>query len=138
MTSGASAVAGGNGAGERGPGADDDAAALRRAASEIRHHLLVERVHDYAIFLMDRDGVITHWGEGAQRIKEFTPEQIVGHHLSELYPPGGAEDGTAEEPLRAAAEQGEYIGKGTRIFPMDNGDRHAKNPVVARSSKRGH
>jgi PAS domain S-box-containing protein len=79
------------------------------------YHLMVERVHEYALFLMDADGVITHWGEGAQRIKEFKPEEVLGKHLSFLYPPGGAEDGTAEEHLRQAAETGEYIGEGTRV-----------------------
>ncbi|HEX8906876.1 MAG TPA: ATP-binding protein, partial [Longimicrobiaceae bacterium] len=83
--------------------------------TEVRYHLVVERVHDYAVFLMDPDGVITHWGEGARRIKGFDPAEIVGKHLKTLYPAGGAEDGTAEEHLRIAAEQGEYIGEGTRI-----------------------
>ncbi|HEX2093930.1 MAG TPA: ATP-binding protein [Longimicrobiaceae bacterium] len=81
----------------------------------MQYHLFVERVRDYAIFLMDRDGVITHWGEGAVRMKEFTPEEVVGRHLRMLYPPGGAEDGTADEHLRIAAEQGEYIGEGMRV-----------------------
>ena len=83
-------------------------------ADELAHRLLVERVHDYAIFLMDRHGVITHWGEGAERIKEFSPEEVLGRHLSALYPPEGSEDGTAEEHLRHAAEHGEYIGEGMR------------------------
>ncbi|HEX8242490.1 MAG TPA: histidine kinase dimerization/phospho-acceptor domain-containing protein, partial [Longimicrobium sp.] len=117
MTSGGSAGSGGNGdgAGERSSGGRGNAAERPREPSEVQYHLLVERVHDYAIFLMDPDGVITHWGEGAQRIKDYTPAEIVGRHLRVLYPPGGAEDGTAEEHLRIAAEQGEYIGEGTRI-----------------------
>ncbi|HEU0012645.1 MAG TPA: ATP-binding protein [Longimicrobium sp.] len=82
--------------------------------TELQYRLLVERVHDYAIFLMDRDGFVTHWGEGAERIKEFAPEQVVGRHLSFLYPPEGAEDGTAEEHLDHAAQHGEYIGEGMR------------------------
>jgi PAS domain S-box-containing protein len=82
--------------------------------SEIPYHLMVERVHEYAVFLMDAGGRITHWGEGAERMKEFTADEVVGKHLAFLYPPGGAEDGTAEDHLRYAAEHGEYIGEGTR------------------------
>ena len=76
---------------------------------------LAENVRDYAIFLMDPDGVITFWGEGARLIKWWTKEQAEGAHLRLLYPPGGSEDGTAEEHLRAAAERGEYTGEGQRI-----------------------
>jgi PAS domain S-box-containing protein len=83
--------------------------------TELQYHLFVERVRDYAIFLVDPDGFISHWGEGATRMKEFTPEQVVGRHLRMLYPPGGAEDGTAEEHLRIAEETGEYVGEGTRL-----------------------
>ena len=83
--------------------------------TELQYHLFVERVHDYAIFLMNADGVVTHWGEGAVRMKEFAPEEIVGRHLRELYPPGGAEDGTADEHLEEAARDGEYVGEGMRL-----------------------
>jgi PAS domain S-box-containing protein len=83
--------------------------------TELQYHLFVERVHDYAIFLMNPDGVITHWGEGAVRMKEFSPGEIVGRHLRDLYPPGGAEDGTADEHLDQAAAEGEYVGEGLRV-----------------------
>ena len=83
--------------------------------TELQYRLLVESVRDYGIFLMDADGIITHWGEGAERVKGFTAEETVGHHLSMLYPPGGGEDGTAEEHLRIAATEGEYMGEGHRL-----------------------
>ena len=76
---------------------------------------LAENVRDYAIFLLDPDGVITFWGEGARLIKWWTKEQAEGAHLRLLYPDGGAEDGTAEEHLREAAETGEYTGEGQRV-----------------------
>jgi len=82
--------------------------------AELPYRLMVERVHDYALFLMDASGRITHWGEGAQRMKGYTPAEVLGKHLSFLYPEGGAEDGTAEEHLAYAREHGEYIGEGTR------------------------
>lgn len=76
---------------------------------------LAENVRDYAIFLMNPEGVITFWGEGARLIKWWTKDQAEGAHLRLLYPSGGSEDGTAEEHLRQAAERGEYTGEGHRV-----------------------
>ena len=76
---------------------------------------LADNVRDYAIFLMNPDGVITYWGEGARLIKWWTQDEAEGSHLRLLYPPGGAEDGTAEQHLRDAAEHGEYTGEGRRV-----------------------
>jgi PAS domain S-box-containing protein len=95
---------------------------LRPPASQDRHrstdeqyHLLVERVRDYAIFLLDSEGYITDWGEGARRMKGYTTEEAIGRHLSTLYPDGGSDDGTADEHLRRAAAAGEYTGEGRRV-----------------------
>src|SRR5690348_16056162 len=74
-----------------------------------------DNVRDYAIFLMDPDGIITFWGEGARLIKWWTKDEAEGSHLRLLYPAGGSEDGTAEEHLRQAAERGEYTGEGQRV-----------------------
>ncbi len=74
-----------------------------------------DNVRDYAIFLMDPDGVITFWGEGARLIKWWTKDEAEGAHLRLLYPVGGSEDGTAEQHLRLAAERGEYTGEGQRV-----------------------
>jgi PAS domain S-box-containing protein len=76
---------------------------------------LAEGVRDYAIFLMDVEGVITFWGEGARLMKWWTREEAEGGHLRLLYPPGGSEDGTAEAHLVEAAERGEYTGEGQRV-----------------------
>jgi PAS domain S-box-containing protein len=76
---------------------------------------LADNVRDYAIFLMDPEGVITFWGEGARLIKWWTKDEAEGGHLRMLYPARGSEDGTAEEHLRQAAERGEYTGEGQRV-----------------------
>jgi PAS domain S-box-containing protein len=76
---------------------------------------LAENVHDYAIFLMDINGVITYWGESARLIKWWTKEEAEDAHLRLLYPEGGSEDGTAEDHLQQAAASGEYVGEGQRI-----------------------
>jgi PAS domain S-box-containing protein len=76
---------------------------------------LADNVRDYAIFLMDTDGIITFWGEGARLLKGWTKDQAEGAHLRLLYRPGGSEDGTADLHLRLAAESGEYCGEGQRV-----------------------
>ena len=76
---------------------------------------LAENVRDYAIFLMDPDGVITYWGERARHVKWWTKPQAEGAHLRFLYPDGGSEDGTAEAHLAQAAAKGEYVGEGQRV-----------------------
>ena len=58
--------------------------------------LVAENVRDYAIFLMDVNGIIRCWGESARLMKWWTRQQAEGGHLRMLYPDGGSEDGTAE------------------------------------------
>ena len=96
---------------------EDDSALTRQAlwATNPAFAALAENVRDYAVFLLDRDGVITFWGEGAHLIKWWTKEEAEGAHLRLLYPEGGAEDGTAEEHLRQAEINGEYQGEGRRV-----------------------
>jgi PAS domain S-box-containing protein len=76
---------------------------------------LVDYVREYAVFIIDPDGIIQLWGESARLMKWWTKEQAQGSHLRLLYPDGGAEDGTAEEHLQLAAERGEYTGEGRRV-----------------------
>jgi PAS domain S-box-containing protein len=76
---------------------------------------LADNVRDYGIFLMDADGIIRYWGEGARLMKWWTKEHTEGGHLRMLYPDGGSEDGTAEAHLQTALERGEYTGEGQRV-----------------------
>src|SRR3954470_17305803 len=82
---------------------------------ELIYTLLAENVRDYAIFLMDANGIIRCWGESARLMKWWTRQQAEGAHLRMLYPDGGSEDGTAEEHLQTAADTGEYTGEGHRV-----------------------
>lgn len=77
--------------------------------------LLAENVRDYAVFLMDTNGLIRCWNEGARLMKWWTWPQVEGAHLRILYKDGGSEDGTAEAHLQIAAETGEYTGEGNRV-----------------------
>jgi PAS domain S-box-containing protein len=89
-----------------------------RANPELMHRAfaaLAEGVRDYAVFLMDADGIIRFWGEGARLLKRWSKEEAEGAHLRFLYLDGGSEDGTAEEHLRTSAKTGEYVGEGNRV-----------------------
>jgi PAS domain S-box-containing protein len=70
-------------------------------ASKERLATLLENLPDYAIFLVDPDGVVIEWTEGAERVKGYTPEEIVGQHFSLFYTP---EDQAARVPDRILAE----------------------------------
>jgi hypothetical protein len=82
---------------------------------EMLFTLLADNVRDYAVFLMDINGIIRCWGESARLMKWWSRPQAEGSHLRFLYKDGGSEDGTAEAHLQAAAEQGEYTGEGHRV-----------------------
>ena len=58
----------------------------RLRVSEERFRMMVEGVRDYAIFLLDPAGYVVTWNEGAQRIKGYSPDEIIGKHMSQFYP----------------------------------------------------
>jgi PAS domain S-box-containing protein len=74
--------------------------------SEERFRLLVDRVQDYAIFAMDPQGRITTWNVGAERVKGWRADEIIGQHLRVLYPPDARERGDPERHLREAEAHG--------------------------------
>ena len=80
--------------------------------SSLLYTLVSENVRDYAIFLLDPNGIITCWGESARLMKWWTRRQAEGAHLRMLYPDGGSEDGTAEAHLLQAPEAGDTPAKG--------------------------
>ena len=82
--------------------------------AEQRFRILVQGVTDYAIFMLDPDGVVTNWNAGAQRIKGYTPEEIVGEHFSRFYTPEDAEAGVPKRAIETAREAGRYEGEGWR------------------------
>ena len=64
--------------------------------------LLVDSVRDYAIFLLDPNGNILTWNRGAERIKGYSPDEIIGRHFSTFYPSEDVAAGKPEEELRVA------------------------------------
>jgi PAS domain S-box-containing protein len=83
--------------------------------SEERFRLLVEGVKDYAIFMLDADGYVTTWNEGARRIKGYEAEEIVGEHFSVFYTEEHVERDHPGEELRIAAAEGTYEEEGIRV-----------------------
>ena len=83
--------------------------------SEQRFRLLVQGVTDYAIYMLSPEGVVTNWNVGAERIKGYSYNEIVGQHFSRFYTD---EDRLAGVPVRAlgmAAEAGRYESEGWRV-----------------------
>jgi PAS domain S-box-containing protein len=83
--------------------------------TERRFRLLVEGVTDYAIYMLDPTGHVANWNPGAERIKGYTREQIIGRHFSSFYT---AEDRNGDRPQKAlaiAAETGKYEAEGWRV-----------------------
>ncbi|WP_158915852.1 PAS domain-containing sensor histidine kinase [Caulobacter sp. S45] len=97
-------------------------------ASEQRFRLLVQGVRDYAIYMLDPEGRVTNWNAGAQAIKGYTAEEIVGQHFSRFYT---EEDRAAGMPVRALATaiaEGKFEGEAQRI--RKNGERFWANVVI--------
>lgn len=83
--------------------------------SEQQFRLLVQSVTDYAIYMLAPDGRVTNWNLGAQRIKGYRPEEVIGQHFSMFYTP---EDREADEPQRAleiATREGRFENKAWRV-----------------------
>ena len=83
--------------------------------SEERFRLLVEGVKDYAIFMLDPQGHVATWNAGAQRIKGYRAEEIVGEHFSVFYTDADIERRYPDEELRIAAAEGSYEDEGLRV-----------------------
>ncbi|MBS3649203.1 PAS domain S-box protein [Pseudaminobacter sp. 19-2017] len=88
-------------------------AALKR--SEEQFKLLVQGVTDYAIYMLNKDGTIASWNVGAQRIKGYSPEEIIGQHFSRFYPPEDRARGEPEKGLKIATEEGRFEKEAWRI-----------------------
>jgi PAS domain S-box-containing protein len=82
---------------------------------EDRFRLLVESVKDYAIYLLDPEGVITSWNAGAAEIKGYAPGEVVGHHFAMFFPPAARAAGRPAELLAIAAARGRVEEEAPRV-----------------------
>ena len=94
-----------------------DARAAEEAlrASEARFRMLVDCVSDYAIFRLDPEGRVASWNAGAERIKGYAAEEILGRHFSEFFPAEDREQGKPRRLLGSAAELGRVEDEGWRV-----------------------
>jgi PAS domain S-box-containing protein len=101
--------------------------ALRQ--SEARLRLMIESVRDYAIYMLDPDGRVASWNTGAQTLKGYTADEIVGEHFSRFFTP---EDIASSKPVREleiAAEQGRFEDEAWRV--RKDGGRFWANVVIS-------
>jgi PAS domain S-box-containing protein len=80
-----------------------------------RYRLLVEGVVDYAIYMLDPNGIVISWNNGARRFKGYQDWEIIGRHFSTFYPPEDQQAGLPERALEIARHEGKYEAEGWRI-----------------------
>jgi PAS domain S-box-containing protein len=90
----------------------DKSGALK--ASEERYHKMIAEVEDYAILLLDRDGVIQNWNVGAEKIKGYKESEIVGRHFRVFYTPEDRVAALPERLIDEASKMGKAIHEGWR------------------------
>ncbi len=86
---------------------------LRNSQEQFR--LLVDGVTDYAIYLLNRNGTVASWNSGAQRIKGYTQDEIVGQHFSRFYTEKDKSAGLPERALEIAEREGRFEKEGRRV-----------------------
>ena len=99
---------------------------LRQSAEQFR--LLVEGVKDYAIFMLDPQGVIITWNAGAERIKGYRADEILGEHFSRFYMRDAVARGWPQYELRVATAEGRFEDEGWRL--RKDGSRFWANVVI--------
>ncbi len=96
--------------------------------SEERFRLMTARVKEYAIFMLDPDGHVISWNEGASRIKGYAAEEIIGQHFSRFYPAEDIAKGKPDYELEIAAARGQFEDEGWRV--RKDGSRFWANVVI--------
>jgi PAS domain S-box-containing protein len=85
-----------------------------RRQAELRYRLLVEGVLDYAIFSLDSEGHVGSWNLGAERLKGYKAEEIIGRHFSIFYSEADRQAGLPQKVLDTASTEGHFEGEGWR------------------------
>lgn len=103
-------------------------AVLHQLQAEEKFHLLVDSVKDYAIFMLDLDGNVATWNKGAERIKGYSAEEIIGHSFTQFYPEEDIAVNKPQMELERAKAQGRVEDEGWRI--RKDGSRFWANVVI--------
>jgi len=96
--------------------------------SEEKYRMMVDSVEDYAIFMLDDKGHVVSWNKGAERIKGYKAEEIIGKHVSIFYTDEDVKGGRPEKELETAAKKGKFEGEGWRV--RKDGSRFWANIVI--------
>lgn len=88
---------------------------LASLTEEGRYRLLIEAVTDYAIYLLDSQGIVTTWNPGAQRFKGYRADEIIGQHFSRFYTEDDRKAGVPTRALETARSQGKFEAEGWRL-----------------------
>ena len=99
---------------------------LRRSEQQFR--MLVQGVTDYAIYMLSPEGLVSNWNQGAQRIKGYLPEEIIGQHFSVFYTPEDREAGEPQRALGIATREGRFENRSWRV--RKDGTRFLAHVVV--------
>ena len=91
--------------------------------SELNYRFLLKGVRDYAIYMLDADGLVRSWNDGAARLKGYSAEEIIDRHFEIFLPEDVRASGLAKKALEVAAQQGQFEGQtwllrrdGSRFF----------------------
>jgi PAS domain S-box-containing protein len=101
---------------------------LESLTEQQRFQLLVNSITDYAIYMLDRDGRVTTWNPGAERLKGYSADEIIGRHFSVFFTPEDREAGLPDNALRTAAREGRFEAEGWRV--RKDGERFWINAVL--------
>ena len=96
--------------------------------SERQFRLLVDSVVDYAIYMLDPNGIITNWNVGAQRIKGYDADEVVGQHFSKFFTDADRRAGLPARVLHTALVEGRFESEGWRV--RKNGEQFWANAVI--------
>lgn len=99
---------------------------LRQQEEQFR--ILVQGVTDYAIYMLDPDGLVSSWNAGAQRIKGYRPDEIIGQHFSRFYTDDDKAAGLPSTALTTAAHEGRFEKEGWRV--RKDGTRFWANVII--------
>src|ERR1700733_11666354 len=80
-----------------------------------RYRLLVEAVTDYAIYMLDPNGIVASWNPGAQRFKGYRPDEIIGQHFSRFYTEEDRKTDLPPRALATARREGKFESEGWRV-----------------------
>src|ERR1700730_8241628 len=86
--------------------ATDKSGSAALVDSEERFRLLVESIKDYAILMLDPEGLVTTWNKGAESINGYRSDEIIGRHFSRFYPQEDVVHGKPQHELAVAAAEG--------------------------------